>query len=347
LFSQSSDVPHLTGLRAVAALMVMFLHLSQMHGHFLENYLVVVEHGYLGVDIFFVLSGFILSHVYAASFQNFSLRTYCIFLWRRFARLYPVHIATLSALVFMVGLRGLLDTNFWILSEIPRHLLIANAWTDNLAWNIPAWSISAEWLVYILFPLFVWLLLQSKTLIIPCLICLGLLVGFQFFAISEGGIVRSFMTWPAFWRVISEFALGVLGFRLAHNLKTSTKLDWLAIILFATIFINPIEILRVVTIAIFVAVLARSDGFLCWILSTRVALYLGTISYSIYMAHYPLIKVFMKLEDTFGVSYSGPVANILLVVALAIITICISVLLYHVVEAPARRWLRRREGQLF
>ena len=307
----------------------------------------MVQQGYLGVDIFFVLSGYILSHVYALSFQNYSARVHCRFLWRRFARLYPVHIATLGALVIMVGSRGLLDTNFWIINEIPRHLLLANAWTDNLAWNIPAWSISAEWLVYLLFPLFVWMFLQSTTVIIPCLICFGLLIGFQLFGISEGGIVCSFATWPAFWRVISEFALGVLGFRIALNFEPSTKLDWIALILFGIIFINPFEILQLVTIAIFVAVLARSDGFLCWILSTRIAVYLGTISYSVYMVHYPLLKLFKKLEDIFGISYSGPVANILLILALAIITICISALLYHVVEAPARRWLRRREVQLF
>jgi peptidoglycan/LPS O-acetylase OafA/YrhL len=338
---------HLTGLRAVAALMVMLLHLSQFHGHFLESYIPVIEQGHLGVDVFFVLSGYILSHVYASDFQEFSIRAYGVFLWRRFARLYPVHIATLSALVIMVGSRGLLDTNFWIINEIPRHLFLANAWTENISWNIPAWSISAEVLVYILFPLFVWTLLQSKTVITPCLICFGLLVGFQFFGIADGGIAHSFTNWPAFWRVISEFALGMLGFRLVRNLNISANLDWLALILFATIFINPFEILQVVTIGIFVAVLAQSDGFLKWILSTRIAVYLGTISYSIYMAHYPLIKFFLKLEDTFGISYSGPVANILLVVALAVLIICIAAVFHHVVEAPARRWARRQERHFF
>jgi peptidoglycan/LPS O-acetylase OafA/YrhL len=264
-------------------------------------------------------------------------------LWRRFARLYPVHIATLSALVLMVGLRGLLDTNFWTINELPRHLVLANAWTETLAWNIPAWSISAEWLVYLLFPLFVWLLLQSKTAVIPCVICLGLLAGFQLFGISEGGINRSFGSWPAFWRVISEFALGILGFRLALKFEPSAKLDWLALILFAAIFINPVEILQIVTIAVFVVVLARSDGVLKWILSTRAAVYLGTISYSIYMAHYPILKVFIKLEDTFDIYFPGPLANILLVAALAIATICIAAILYHVLEAPTRRWLRYQE----
>jgi peptidoglycan/LPS O-acetylase OafA/YrhL len=79
LSSQSPNVPHLTGLRAIAALMVMLLHLSQFHGNFLELYLMPIDQGYLGVDIFFVLSGYILSHVYASSFQKFSLRAYGFF----------------------------------------------------------------------------------------------------------------------------------------------------------------------------------------------------------------------------------------------------------------------------
>src|SRR3546814_14984278 len=99
MFMPGRDILHLTGLRAVAALMVLSMHLDQIYGNVLARYLAPIDQGYLGVDVFFVLSGFILSHVYAA---EISARTYGVFLWRRFARLYPIHLATLAGLILMV-----------------------------------------------------------------------------------------------------------------------------------------------------------------------------------------------------------------------------------------------------
>src|SRR4051794_9498627 len=117
MLAPAKDIPHMTGLRALAASMVLLLHLDEIHGNVLARHFLLVEQGYLGVDIFFVLSGYILSHVYSEMFLPISIRAYGLFLWRRFARIYPVHLVTLTALFVMVAARGLLNTNFWTVND--------------------------------------------------------------------------------------------------------------------------------------------------------------------------------------------------------------------------------------
>jgi peptidoglycan/LPS O-acetylase OafA/YrhL len=343
VFSHTVDVPQLTGLRAVAASMVLFLHLSQFHGHYLESYLVVVDQGFLGVDIFFVLSGYIISHVYGSDFLRFSGSKYGIFLWRRVARLYPVHIATLLGLIAMVTARGLLDTNFWTVDQIPRHMLMLNAWTPEVSWNIPAWSISAEMLAYILFPIFVFALLRPDSLIVPIIVVAALVAWFQV-SIGEQGIALSYHGWPAAARIGCEFALGTVMFRIGRDLPVSKYWDGLAAIFFVAIFLVPAVTLKVIAIACFVLAIAKSDGVVKSILSTRMAVYLGVISYSIFMVHFPIIKLILKTKEVLGIEATGAIENVLLVCLFALVVIGIASGLYHLVEAPGRRWLRKIEA---
>ena len=116
----------------------------------------LIEKGYLGVELFFVLSGFILCHVYleAAGEGGFN---YAGFLWARLARIYPLHLATLLGL----GLMGLaataagfqVDPSVLAWSALPANLTLTHAWglAPQAGWNHPSWSISAEWFAYLEF----------------------------------------------------------------------------------------------------------------------------------------------------------------------------------------------------
>jgi peptidoglycan/LPS O-acetylase OafA/YrhL len=80
-------LPALTGIRAFAAVMVLLLHTSQNFPTPLSGN-ALVDHGYLGVDLFFILSGFIIAHVYLRDMVPLRARPLGIFLWHRFIRLF-------------------------------------------------------------------------------------------------------------------------------------------------------------------------------------------------------------------------------------------------------------------
>ncbi|MBL8546206.1 MAG: acyltransferase [Hyphomonadaceae bacterium] len=133
----------------------------------------LVADGYLGVDLFFTLSGFILAHVYLTSLEGGRFG-YGGFLKNRIARVYPMHLAALGAmLVLFVGATamgagvGSPDAFKW--SDLPAHLFMVHAWgaTSAVGWNFPSWSISAEWLAYLLFPLVAGLVLKAQHILPP------------------------------------------------------------------------------------------------------------------------------------------------------------------------------------
>src|SRR5512135_599191 len=93
--TRAKDIPSLTGLRAFAAWWVVFFHCSFLLPAALPKVYWFARLGYLGVDLFFVLSGFIISYNYWDKLASFSVKAYREFLWLRLARLYPVHLFTL------------------------------------------------------------------------------------------------------------------------------------------------------------------------------------------------------------------------------------------------------------
>ncbi len=150
------EILALTGLRALAALWVILFHLRPELKATLPGWERSIDFalmpGYLGVDLFFVLSGFIISYNYAGQLSSFSWRAYTGFLWARLSRLYPVHIFTLFILVILVGLAPWLglqieDEAIFTLDGLLRSLVLCHGWTLPIEkhWNIPSWSISAEW----------------------------------------------------------------------------------------------------------------------------------------------------------------------------------------------------------
>ena len=133
----------------------------------------VVREGYLAVDMFFVLSGFVISHVYKESFaKECTARRYSDFLKARIARIYPLHLVMLMVFLAAVALEraaiylagGSIEPVVPLTGDRSVAGLFANLamlqglWARGLSWNSPAWSISLEFIAYLLFPLlFPWL----------------------------------------------------------------------------------------------------------------------------------------------------------------------------------------------
>ncbi len=162
------DIKPLTSLRFIAAFWVLLYHFKDHLGLGLGRYGLIAD-GYLGVDLFFTLSGFILAHVYLAAVQAGRVR-----LWRLPEE--PDRPGLSDAPGRAGGHAGAFrrrDSDWrgrWqsrsvqALSDLPAHLFMVHAWgtTAAVGWNFPSWSISAEWAAYLLFPIIAALVLKTK-----------------------------------------------------------------------------------------------------------------------------------------------------------------------------------------
>jgi peptidoglycan/LPS O-acetylase OafA/YrhL len=175
----------------------------------------VVAKGYLGVELFFVLSGFILSHVYlqAAGEKRFSYRG---FLWARIARVYPLHLATLigvgglAAAALIAGMS--VDANVLSWSSLPANLLMLHAWglAPVAGWNHPSWSISAEWFAYLCFPLFAFVFWRLRDKPVAAVVGTAAFLTVLYFVFEQTAgfpLTEATIRWGAL-RIVPCFALG-------------------------------------------------------------------------------------------------------------------------------------------
>jgi len=160
-------------LRFIAAAAIVLFHYRSQMTELVPAFAVlepIAAAGYLGVDLFFVLSGFILTYNYLDWFQRLERRAYLRFLGFRFARIYPVHLFTIGflalPLVLAIALGESLShpENFSV-EDLVRNLLLIHAWTTAtlLNWNYPSWSISAEWFAYLLFPVVAFVIVRLRS----------------------------------------------------------------------------------------------------------------------------------------------------------------------------------------
>ena len=174
---------NLTPLRGIAALWVVVFHFSEIVAKFVSTrYSLLLTKGYLMVDLFFILSGFIMIHVYRKKFQSgVSVKNFREFIVARFARVYPLHFFTLMILILLVALSG-----GWNIVQDPKaistNLLLIHSFGIHkiFTWNVPSWSISAEWWAYMVFPIIVVFIYRGKGLAITFL---GLFVVLAYLAI--------------------------------------------------------------------------------------------------------------------------------------------------------------------
>ncbi|HEX3916472.1 MAG TPA: acyltransferase, partial [Caulobacteraceae bacterium] len=160
-----ANLKPLTSLRFFAAVWVILYHYWPHLA--VATTPALIEKGYLGVELFFILSGFILCHVYLPAFEAGRFK-YGDFMWARLARIYPMHIATLIGIGLMAGTALLLgiqiDPNILSLAALPANLTLTQAWglAPVAGWNHPSWSISAEWFAYLCFPAFAFLAMSVR-----------------------------------------------------------------------------------------------------------------------------------------------------------------------------------------
>lgn len=346
------DIRPLTGLRIAAALWVLVYHFRDHLGLDVDR-LGLVAKGYLGVDLFFILSGFILSHVYLRRFAEGRFH-YGSFLWARLSRIYPVHLVTLAAtiLIWLVAMR--MGASFSPVAfdpgVLPQHLLLIHAWgtTPTVQWNFPSWSISAEWFAYLTFPVAAALVLSFRRM--PAVGVGAAMALFAVMALSSErlGLPLPEITRLGVIRVVPAFLTGAALYGLGRRIALPRKAA-MAGLLIATAWIVVASSLRAPDLAIWPAfallILSLAEGSKTGLrggLGAAPLVYLGEVSYAVYMTHLPVDIAYFHALDRFAPGVAGPAAWLAWAGVFAV-TLLASIAVYHLVERPARAWMRAHD----
>jgi len=341
------DLRALTTLRFLAALwVVLYTAWPHLDVSFVP---VAVTKGYLGVETFFVLSGFILSHVYleAAGEKRFS---YGGFLWARLARVYPLHLVTLFGMIGLgvaATVAGLsIDASLTDWRALPAHLTLTHAWglATSSAFNHPSWSISAEWAAYLSFPAFAfvaWRLRERPVLatVLAAAFALGLYAAFE--PLAGYSLTEATFRWGAL-RIAPCFALGCALY-LVHRRGGVPFAGPVALVSGAAVLISASlglwDAVTVLAAGGLILGLGSLDNARAGVLGSKAGVYLGEISYSIYMVCAPVLLLTTNVAARLT-GADDKRFHIIVWLALVMAIPVVAMLTYHLVERPARKALR-------
>ena len=335
------NLPALTGLRGMAALWVILFHL------FPGSSIPVIKHGYAGVDIFFLLSGFVLSHVYLRDDSLTTMQGYVRFLGVRLARIYPLHLCTLLVLFLIVAFLPKFtvpyvhrDVQFGGSEFIANLFLIQNwGFCSTPDWNGPSWSLSAEWFAYLAFPFLLIPIrrIASKPLLVA--LALGALLGMVVLLYLAGYRVTDGVGRAGMVRMACEFVAGCLlyaAFARGWRVRVVPSLLLMIVILSVGMLLSSCALIMVFAFAFMVLLAAQGHNLYAQALQLRPAMFLGEISFSLYLTHWIIIQVFNWLRKN-GLPW-GPTT---IAIASLLVVFSLSMTTYHLIEMPARKWGRR------
>jgi peptidoglycan/LPS O-acetylase OafA/YrhL len=357
----------MTGIRGVAAVWVMMLHAGQDAGRlyrlpWLERISFFVN-GWHGVDLFFMLSGFILMYAHGQDFVQIRTAPLVRFARLRFTRVYPLNAAVLlliSVLVwlqpgFVAWMRTIHSPADFSLGAFVRTLFLATRWflPGRGDWNEPVWSLSLEILGYLAFPFLAYWALRVKHKWAHVAIALGSLAG-AVLILKASHDHDSAFSQIAVVRMFACFLTGIAIFRLwtlapeAHRKAA----PWMASAAVACILITGQTYRGTVLMNFFFAVLlyalAFQQGIVSRLLSSRAAVFLGEISFPLYLIHVIPIFWLRYYLMTQGAPYTTLQRSAMLL-AWLVGCFLMATLLHYFVEKPAhalgRRWAGARVSQ--
>lgn len=351
--TNTPESPALTGLRGVAAVLVVMHHASLHLGAVdLPWAGGLLRKGYLGVDLFFVLSGFVMSMVYGAWFTRGASGAgapgrrrnlaglLAVFLVRRAGRVWPLHAAVLAVLLVGLGLSGqaLPSVRFTL-----ANFLLVQGWGASGEINAPAWSVSTEVLAYLAFPLLAGVVLRWRWgAVLAVAAAAALLAGCLALAPPVGPARRgmldihmNYSVLPAM-RCFAGFLLGMVAWR-AGQVPAVARLagrPWTGagafLLVLELIFAKADDLLVLALMPLVVIGLHRGRGWPWRLLALRPVHGLGVLSYAIYLIHFALLPVLLDGP--------GPVAARLVLYAAA--TLLLAGLAHYFVERPTRSFIR-------
>lgn len=359
----------LEGIRGIAALLVIFYHVPYWHP--LIHHLPIVENGRLMVQLFFVLSGFVISNAYRHRLA--SPRAVLDFQILRFGRLYPVHILYLAFFIAVEFSKAVMATRYGITSNnteafrqnswtaVVQHLLLIQPIgpTGNaLTFNSPAWSIGVEFYTYLLFGLIV---MCIPKLFIPVAVVTSAVSIYLLGWVEVGD-------WNLVLRGLSGFFVGCIVQALASRGNPfGTRYLLVTAVVATAIFLWTQQTVRsecwifALSAAIIYACAVGPDNGIRRALRSTFAAWLGRISYSVYMSHLAIIWIVSQVvrftrsgpptlvaapSGHIDVEVSFPEA-LAACVAVLLLTLLVGTIVNRLVEEPfrdaTRRWVAARK----
>jgi len=346
---------YLTSLRGIAAFLVLLYHLKIfLHQHELtNNFSFLYNKAYLAVDFFFILSGFILSLSYYEKFSKaITSKNISQFIIKRIARIWPLHIFILCCFISIPSVlylteRSIDNSQFSAMSFLTKTFLVDLWFVGHdywKSWNTPSWTISGEFLAYLLFPFMARGFSNSfKTiLLIYILLLSAIALAYEFFGfVSLGEGITSL----GLLRCIFSFAIGICIFCVYEHIKAKvTNKTGIFIAVFGfTSFVflaynftsNHFFVPLLFSMTILGLVLSKSL-FHDW-LSTPKLVYFGEISYSLYLNHVFVITwyIMLFLPD-------AGYASLFDISAIILISVLSAHFTYQWVEKPMRKKLNNK-----
>jgi peptidoglycan/LPS O-acetylase OafA/YrhL len=376
-----AEIRALSGARAVPPLVLVLFHFCEGHGYRgLSWFDLIAAKGYLWVEFFFALSGFVLIHVYSARLRDF-LRgeTYLAFLRARLIRLYPLHLfmllAVLAQLVFFEALAhasgyvSIFDQPYHPVLTLPTflaNLLLVQAWNlfPSLSWNGVAWFVSVEFLLCLLFPLYLIAAERGRVLRGLSIVALGIAGLVALDMRSKHGLDLTYHN--GIWRGMSAFGVGV-GLSVVHRalrdgsvLALPAVLHSLAQIAVVAWLLGAIwftgwshthrDIWTVLPMFALVFALSFDRGVIAELLQTRIPTKLGEWSYAIYIGQTFWLQLLRFSEQRIfpapGTLVLGHrwIDLIWWAEPIALVVVCVAwgACLTAAIERPARDFLQRR-----
>jgi peptidoglycan/LPS O-acetylase OafA/YrhL len=366
------EIHALTGLRIVAALWVVLFHFGftpgVATGWFWQRLALVVDEGALGVDLFFVLSGFVITLTYLDTLGSRpSVRATVGFWWTRICRIWPVY-ATVTALfgVWLVVRSTEVDDGIsyqtvqpvldpWhFLEQLAMVQLWHRPYFDGSSWVGPAWSISAEWLAYVCFPALVLLLwrLRNAPSAVTAPLAVVCMLPFAWLCWSTG---NPYLPWSWLLRIGMGFLAGAVTCLAVRRIRCTARVGTVAAWTTGAAFLGILAVLWwthravgghgevvVMFFPVLVGALALSTRGPSRVLGLRPMVHGGRISYSLYLVHVPVFEILwtlMRRAHGFGPTSIGARAVVPLVPVLVLL---LAHLLHRRLEEPARLALRGR-----
>ena len=340
------EIRSLTSLRGIASVWIMFLHGFDLFIVIVpESFFVrpLIESRGMAVSLFFIMSGYVLGLRYLDKYKIFNSAESLRFWFLRLCRIYPVHLLTLFICLLMVARKGWPTDEGHSLSSFWSNIFLTHAWNQQfqLSWNYPAWAISSEWFAYLLFPFLAPLLsrLSERQSIEVVLVC----------TLVSIGVYNQHSNMP-FQGLVGMLPAFIGGVCLSKRFKPSESTLFAVVgcvIMLAMValpYAIPSGFVRsfvyLPLLYGLVAALGAAGNQSFGPLTCKPLLWLGEISYSVYMTHFISLTLISRFGPIDWIAGSNLVTRIVATLLIIMAVLGGSLVSYYVIERPARKYSR-------